>query len=78
MKASALIKRITGMGWLWKTVLIFALASVFLYLYTRGLSPVWAAVAIIFFRGFLRFIYKIACIIVAAALLFAIVSGLIF
>lgn len=66
------------MGWLWKTVLIFALASVFLYLYTRGLSPVWAAVTIIFFKGFLRFIYKIACIIVAAALLFAIVSGLIF
>ena len=63
------------MGWLWKTVLIFALASVFLYLNTRGLSPVWVAVAIIFFRGFLRFIYKIACIIVAAALLFAAAHG---
>ena len=63
------------MGWLWKAILILALAAVFGYLYTRGVSPVWAALAIVFFRGFL---YKIACIIVAAALLFAIISGLIF
>lgn len=78
MKASALITRITGMSWLWKTILILALAAVFGYLYTRGVSPVWAALSIVFFRGFFRFLYKIACIIVAAALLFAIISGLIF
>lgn len=78
MKASALITRITGMRWLWKAILILALTAVFGYLYTRGVSPVWAALAIVFFRGFLRFLYKIACIIVAAALLFAIISGLIF
>lgn len=78
MKASALITRITGMSWLWKALLILALAAVFGYLYTRGVSPVWAALAIVFFRGFLRLLYKIACIIVAAALLFAIISGLIF
>lgn len=78
MKASALITRITGMSWPWKAILILALAAVFGYLYTRGVSPVWAALAIVFFRGFLRFLYKIACIIVAAALLFAIISGLIF
>lgn len=78
MKASALITRITGMRWLWKAILILALAAVFGYLYTRGVSPVWAALAIVFFRGFFRFLYKIACIIVAVALLFAIISGLIF
>ena len=78
MKASALITRITGMRWLWKAILILALAAVFGYLYTRGVSPVWAALAIVFFRGFFRFLYKIACIIVAAALLFAIISSLIF
>ena len=78
MKASALITRITVMRWLWKAILILALAAVFGYLYTRGVSPVWAALAIVFFRGFFRFLYKIACIIVAAALLFAIISGLIF
>ncbi len=66
------------MGWLWKASLILALTAVFGYLYTRGVSPVWAALAIVFFRGFFRFLYKIACIIVAAALLFAIISGLIF
>ena len=78
MKASALITRNIGMRWLWKAILILALAAVFGYLYTRGVSPVWAALAIVFFRGFFRFLYKIACIIVAAALLFAIISGLIF
>ena len=78
MKASALITRIIGMRWLWKAILILALAAVVGYLYTRGVSPVWAALAIVFFRGFFRFLYKIACIIVAAALLFAIISGLIF
>ena len=78
MKASALITRIIGMRWLWKAILILALAAVFGYLYTRGVSPVWAVLAIVFFRGFFRFLYKIACIIVAAALLFAIISGLIF
>ena len=66
------------MRWLWKAILTLALAAVFGYLYTRGASPVWAALAIVFFRGFFRFLYKIACIIVAAALLFAIISGLIF
>lgn len=78
MKASALVTRITGMGWLRKVILIFALSAVFGYLYTRGVSPVWAALAIVFFRGFFRCLYKIACIIVATALLFAIISGLIF
>ena len=78
MKASALITRITGMSWPWKVISILALAALFGYLYTRGVSPVWAALAIVFFRGFFRFLYKIACIIVAAALLFAIISGLVF
>ena len=46
----------------------------FSYLYTRGVSPVWAAVAIVCFPGFFRFIYKIACIVMAALILFAILS----
>ncbi len=66
------------MRWLWKAILILALAAVFGYLYTRGVSPVWVALAIVFFRGFFRFLYKIACILVAAVLLLAIISGLIF
>ena len=45
------------MKWLWKTMSIFALAAMFGYLYTRGLSPIWMAVAIIFFRGFFKFLY---------------------
>lgn len=77
MKASAFIARITDVKWLWKILAILAAAAVFGYLYTRGVSPVWAAVAIICFRGIFRFLYRIACLIVAAILLFAIISGLI-
>ena len=50
----------------------------FSYLYSRGISPVWAAVAIVCFRGFFRFLYKIACLLVAAAILFCILSCLVF
>lgn len=51
---------------------------VFSYLYSRGISPVWTAVAIVCFRGFFRFLYKIACLLVAAAILFCILSCLVF
>ena len=50
----------------------------FSYLYTRGVSPVWAAVAIVCFPGFFRFIYKIACIVMAGLIIFAILSFLVF
>ena len=78
MKASAIIARITGMGWLWRILSAVAAAALFGYLYSRGISPVWAAVAIVCFRGFFRLLYMIACIIVAVILLSAILGGLIF
>ncbi len=78
MKASAIIARITGMRWLWRILSVIAAAALFGYLYSRGISPVWAAVAIVCFRGFFRFLYRIACIIVAVILLSAILGGLIF
>ncbi len=78
MKASAIITAITGMRWLWRILLLIVAALVFTYMYTRGISPVWAALAIVCFQGFFRFLYKIACLIVAAILLSAIIGGLIF
>ena len=51
---------------------------VFSYLHSRGISPVWRAVAIVCFRGFFRFIYRIACFLLAAAILFCILSYLVF
>ena len=51
---------------------------VFDYLYTRGVSPVWVAVAIVCFRGFFRFIYRIACFLLAAVILFFLLSHLLF
>lgn len=59
-------------------ILLAVVALGFSYLYTRGVSPVWAAVAIVCFLGFFRFIYKIACIVMAALILFAILSFLVF
>ena len=65
-----------------KLIRIMALAIVafivFSYLHSRGISPVWAAVAIVCFKGFFRFLYKIACLLVAAAILFCILSYLVF
>lgn len=59
-------------------ILLAVVALGFSYLYTRGVSPIWAAVAIVCFPGFFRFIYKIACIVMAALILFAILSFLVF
>ena len=47
---------------IWRIILILLTALGFSYLYTRGVSPVWAAVAIVFCRGFFRFLYAIACL----------------
>ena len=50
----------------------------FSYLHTRGISPVWAAVTIVAFPGFFRFIYKIACLIVSILIIIGILSYLIY
>ncbi len=66
------------MKWIGLALTAAVAALVFSYLYSRGISPVWAAVAIVCFPGFFKFIYKIACIVMAALILFAILSFLIF
>lgn len=66
--------------WLWsgRILLMILAAIVFSYLYKQGISPVWAAVAIVCCRGFFRFLYAIACFIVTAAIIVAILSNLIY
>ena len=66
------------MKWIGMILLAVVAALGFSYLYTRSVSPVWAAVAIVCFPGFFRLIYKIACIVMAALILFAILSFLVF
>lgn len=66
------------MKWIGLALTAAVAALVFSYLYSRGISPVWAAVAVVCFPGFFKFIYKIACIVMAALILFAILSFLIF
>lgn len=58
--------------------LVLVAFAILSYLYSRGISPVWAAVAIVCFRGFFRFLYMIACLLVAAIILFCILSYLVF
>ena len=58
--------------------LVLVAFAIFSYLYSRGISPVWAAVAIVCFRGFFRFLYMITCLLVAAIILFCILSYLVF
>lgn len=78
MKAREYIERAMTGRWLRLAALAIVAFIVFGYLYARGISPVWVAVAIVCFRGFFRFLYKVACFLVAAAILFCILSYLVF
>ena len=62
-----------------KSFLVVIVAMIgFSYLHTHGISPIWAAVTIVLFPGFFRFIYKIACLIVSILIIFGILSYLIY
>ena len=78
MKTREYIERARTGRWLRLVALAIVAFIVFDYLYTRGVSPVWVAVAIVCFRGFFRFIYRIACFLLAAVILFYLLSHLLF
>ena len=78
MKARECIGKLRTSRWLRIAALAIAAFIVFGYLHSRGISPVWTAVAIVCFSGFFKFLYKIACLLVAAAILFCILSYLVF
>ena len=65
MKAKECIEKPRTGKWIKRMALAAAAFIVFSYLYSRGISPVWTAVAI-------------ACLLVAAAILFCILSCLVF
>ena len=77
MKTREYIDKIQANRWVRTIAFGVSPIIVFSYMYTRGISPVWAAVAIVCFRGFFRFLYRIACLLVAAAILFCILSFLV-
>lgn len=78
MKTRECIDKIKTNRWVRIIALGVAAFIMFSYMYSRGISPVWIAVAIVCFRGFFRFLYRIACLLVAAAILFCILSFLVF
>lgn len=78
MKTRECIDKIKTNRWVRIIALGIAAFIMFSYMYSRGIPPVWIAVAIVCFRGFFRFLYRIACLLVAAAILFCILSFLVF
>lgn len=78
MKTRECIERLRTSGRIRIAALAVVAFIVFSYLHSKGISPVWTAVAIVCFRGFFRFIYRIACFLLAAAILFCILSYLVF
>lgn len=78
MKTRECIDKIKTNRWVRLIALGVAAFIMFSYMYSRGISPVWIAVAIVCFRGFFRFLYRIACLLVTAAILFCILSFLVF
>lgn len=78
MKTRECIERIKANRWVRIIALGLTAFIVFSYMYSRGVSPVWVAVSIVCFQEFFKFLYRIACILVAAAILFCILSFLVF
>ena len=76
MKAKEKIRKIAGNRWARTAALALTAAIAFSWLY--GISPVWTAVAIVCFRGLFRFLYRIACMLVALAIILCILSFLVF
>ena len=77
MKTREYIDKIQANRWVRTIALeLCSLHRVQLYVHT-GHIPVWAAATIVCFRGFFRFLYRIACLLVAAAILFCILSFLV-
>lgn len=58
--------------------IVIPLALAFTFLYRHGVSPVWAAVAIVALKGVFKFIYVRASCLVTLAIIIAILSFLIF
>ena len=78
MKAKEKNRKIAGNRWARTAALALTAAIAFSWLYSHGISPVWTAVAIVCFRGLFRFLYRIACILVALAIILCILSFLVF
>lgn len=78
MKAKERIRKIADSRWTRTLALAVTAAIIFSWLYSHGISPVWTAVAIICFRGLFRFLYRIACFLVALAIILCILSFLVF
>ena len=69
MKAKERIRKIADSRWARTLALAVTAAIIFSWLYSHGISPVWTAVAIICFRGLFRFLYRVACFLVALAII---------
>ena len=78
MKAKEIIWKLAGTTRARTAALALTAAIAFSWLYSHGISPVWTAVAIVCFRGLFRFLYRIACILVAFAIILCILSFLVF
>lgn len=74
MKTKERIRKIADSRWARTLALAVTAAIIFSWLYSHGISPVWTAVAIICFRGLFRFLYRIACFLVALAIILCILS----
>ena len=74
MKAKERIRKIADSRWARTLALAVTAAIIFSWLYSHGISPVWTAVAIICFRGLFRFLYRIACFLVALAIILCILT----
>lgn len=56
-----------------KTVMIIAAAAAFVWLHKHGMSPVVAALVLLFLRSILRFLFRTMCCLMTLVVLVAII-----
>lgn len=79
MKTSNLLSALVPTRRFWQFALLLPLAWIaFSYLYTRGISPVGAALLVVLFPGLFRVLYRVACLLTAVALFAVILAHLIY
>jgi mannose/fructose/N-acetylgalactosamine-specific phosphotransferase system component IID len=56
---------------------IILLATGVWFLFKMGMEPLWAAIAVIILKGFIRFVYRLTVMLVAVAVVISLLTFLI-
>lgn len=76
MKTMAIKPAADKMRLLRKVVMVLAAAAAFVWLHKHGMSPVLAALVLLFLRSVIRFLFRMICCLMTLAVLIALIMFL--